>query len=153
MTRFFLSLTLAATLASTAFAQDDPDTLRDAAEAYVNNPIQQKMIDDMLSPDMVMAQMAALTQGMPQDQIETISNIVAEEVTAIRPAMEAAMIDGAAATFTLEEINALNDFYASEIGASVMGKMTPFMQSYMASLGPDLQQMQQNIMQRAMNEM
>lgn len=153
MYRIIASVVFATTLATSTFAQDDPDALRAAAEAYVNNPVQQKLIDDMLSPEMMMTQMAAMVQGLPEDELNKMVKIVTEEVNAIRPAMEAAMIDGAAETFTLEEINALNDFYSSDVGASVMGKMNPFMQSYMVSLGPELQQMQQNIMSRAMTEM
>ncbi len=133
-------------LASPAYA----DESLDAATAFINSPVQQKLLNDMLSPEMVLAQMQANAGGaLTQEQIDVLVKIVTEELNTIRPQMETAMIEGAAQAFTIDEINALNDFYNSEIGGSAMGKMTPYMQSTMGSLGPAIQSMQQNIARRA----
>ncbi|MEM7470251.1 MAG: DUF2059 domain-containing protein [Pseudomonadota bacterium] len=133
-------------LASPAFA----DEANDAATAFINSPVQQKLLNDMLSPEMVLSQMQANAGGaLNQEQIDVLVKIVTEELNAIRPQMEEAMIVGAAEAFSIDEINALNEFYNSEIGGSAMSKMTPYMQSTMGSLGPSIQAMQQNIARRA----
>ena len=49
------------------------------------------------------------------------------EMAALRPAMEAAMVEAAVETFTLPEILALEAFYETPEGAAVMAKMQPFM--------------------------
>ncbi|MEM6407011.1 MAG: DUF2059 domain-containing protein [Pseudomonadota bacterium] len=137
---------LALVLAGPAYA----DEVTDAATAFIKSPVQQNLLDDMLSPEMVLAQMQANAGGaLSEDQISVLVRIVTEELTAIRPMMEEAMIEGAAAAFTIDEINALNEFYNSELGGSAMSKMTPYMQSTMGTLGPAIQAMQQNIARRA----
>ncbi|MEM6593335.1 MAG: DUF2059 domain-containing protein [Pseudomonadota bacterium] len=137
---------LALILAGPAYA----DEVTDAATAFIKSPVQQNLLDDMLSPEMVLAQMQANAGGaLSEDQISVLVRIVTEELTAIRPMMEEAMIEGAAAAFTIDEINALNEFYNSELGGSAMSKMTPYMQSTMGTLGPAIQAMQQNIARRA----
>lgn len=146
-----LTIVTASFLATSAYAQSDE--LIDAATAYVNNPVQQTLMDDMLSVDAVMAQMGMLGATIPAEQLETLSAIVSEELAAIRPALETAMVGGMARTFTLEEITALNEFYSSELGASAMSKMTPFMQDSMAELAPAFQTMQTNIAQRVQEEL
>jgi len=57
------------------------------------------------------------------------------------------------ATPLLEEIEALDAFYRSPVGSSVMQKMPQFMQASMGQLGPDMMQMQQRIQQRVMEAM
>jgi hypothetical protein len=139
----------AALLAAPSFA----DEATDAATAFINSPVQQRLLDDMLSPEMVLAQMQTIAQRLPEDKVQVLVNIVTEELEAIRPEMEAAMISGAAESFTVEEINALTAFYNSPVGASAMGKMTPYMQQTMGSLGPTMQQMQGNIVRRVQSEL
>ncbi|MCY4181190.1 MAG: hypothetical protein OXD48_13130, partial [Litoreibacter sp.] len=95
-------------LANPVFA----DEATDAATSFINSPVQQKLLNDMLSPEMVLAQMQANAGGaLNDDQISVLVRIVTEELNAIRPMMEEAMIEGAAEAFTIEEINALNEFY------------------------------------------
>lgn len=134
--------------ATPSFAQD----IQDVAENFVRSPVQQKLMDEMLSPQMILAQMQGMAQQLPPEQLDKLVVIVTEELATIRPQMEQAMIDGAAQAFTVEEITALNEFYSSPIGASAMGKMTPFMQQTMGTLAPALQQMQQNIVGRVQKE-
>ena len=147
----FLPLIAVAFLATSAHAQSQE--LIDAATDYDNNPVQQELMDSMLSPERVMAQMGLVGGSVPADKVEVLAQIVSEELATIRPAMEAAMINGMANSFTLEEITALNDFYSSPVGASAMGKMTPYMQETMAALGPDFQRMQGNLARRIQEEM
>ncbi|MEP2640674.1 DUF2059 domain-containing protein [Roseobacter sp.] len=138
-------------LTTGAFAQND-DRIA-AATAYVNSQGQQALMGDMLSPQGVMAQMGLLGGNLTPDQQELIATIVSDELTTVRPAMERAMIDGMADTFSLDEINALAAFYSSEHGASAMRKMTPFMAQTMQSIGPVFQQMQANLARRIQEEM
>lgn len=146
-----LTLIVASFLATSAHAQDQE--LIDAATAYANNPVQQELMDSMLSPEGVMAQMGLIGGAVPEDKVEALAQIVSEELATIRPAMQDAMISGMAKNFTLEEITALNDFYSSPVGASAMAKMTPYMQETMAELGPEFQRMQGNLARRIQEEM
>ncbi|WP_298357693.1 DUF2059 domain-containing protein [uncultured Litoreibacter sp.] len=129
------------------------DEATDAATTFIQSPVQQKLLDDMLSPEMVMTQMQAVAGQLPADKVDVLVKIVTEELDGIRPQMEAAMIAGAAQAFTIEEITALTEFYNSPLGTSAMGKMTPYMQQTMGSLGPAMQQMQGNIVQRVQTEL
>ncbi len=144
-------LTLAIVLAFALPAQADEAT--DAATAFIESPVQQKLLDDMLSPEMLMTQFQAMQVQIPEDKVQPVLNIVSEELNAIRPDMEAAMIAGAAAAFTVDEINALTEFYSSPLGASAMAKMNPYMQSTMGSMMPALQGAQGKIMQRVQAEL
>ncbi len=146
-----LTFVTASFIATSAYGQSQE--LIDAATAYANNPVQQELMNDMLSPEGVMAQMGLIGTGLPEDKLQALSQIVSEELANIRPAMEAAMINGMASSFTLEEITALNDFYSSPVGASAMSKMTPFMQQTMAELGPEFQKMQGSLARRVQEEM
>ncbi len=129
------------------------DEATDAATAFIQSPVQQKLLDDMLSPEMVLTQMQAVSSQLPADKVDILVKIVTEELGTIRPEMETAMIAGAAQSFTIEEINALTEFYNSPVGASAMGKMTPYMQQTMGALGPSMQQMQGRIVQRVQTEL
>jgi len=144
--RFVLAFVFAVS-ASMASAQSD-DELRAAATRYVENPVQQQMLDDMLSPEAMVAQMQAMAPQLPDDALQVISQIASEELALLRPALEAAMIEGAVAAFTLEEIEALEAFYNTDLGASVMGKMQGYMATAMAAIGPEMAQMQGRVAQR-----
>lgn len=138
-------------LASSVLAEDAERL--EAAEAYVNSKGQQGLMDDMLSPEGVMAQMGLIGGSLPADKQITVAKIVSEELASIRPAMESAIISGMAETFTLAEIKALAAFYSSEEGASAMKKMNPFMAQTMQSIGPAFQQMQANLARRVQAEL
>ena len=147
--KFIAPFAAALMLSAPAFA----DEATDAATAFIQSPVQQKLLNDMLSPEMVLTQMQALASQLPADKVDVLVKIVTEELGSIRPEMETAMISGAAQAFSVEEINALTEFYNSPLGASAMGKMTPYMQQTMGSLGPSMQQMQQRIVQRVQSEL
>lgn len=142
---------LALSLAAPAGAQDD--ALREAVERYVANPIQQRMMDEMLSADAMIAQMRAMIPQLTEEQLSIVGRIGAEEMAALRPDLEAAMVTAAIETFTLEEVEALEAFYNTEEGASVMSKMQPFMATTMTLVGPQMQAAQARIGQRVMTEL
>lgn len=147
MKLIFAALTMAVALPAYA------DEVTDAATAFIESPVQQKLLDDMLAPEMIMTQFQAMNLPIPPENMETILTIVTEELNAFRPEMESAMIVGAAEAFSVEEINALTEFYSSPLGASAMGKMNPYMQATMGSMSKGLQGMQGKIMQRVQAEL
>lgn len=133
-------------LASTAVAQEQSQI--DAARAYVETPVQQKLLEDMFSPAGIMAQMGLTGGRLSSEQQTIIAEIVSEELQALKPEIVDAMVNGMARNFSLEEIEALTAFYSSPVGASAMSKMNPFMQQTMAELGPSFQQMQSRLVPR-----
>jgi hypothetical protein len=151
MRRTLLSLTLALATALPATAQDD--ALRAAVERYITNPVQQQMMDDMLSADAMVDQMRAFAPQLTEEQLQIVGRISAEELATLRPDLEAAMIEAAIATFTLPEIEALEAFYNTPEGASVMTKMQPFMAQAMGRVGPQMMAVQGRIGQRITTEL
>ncbi|WP_375227297.1 DUF2059 domain-containing protein [Roseobacter sp. S98] len=146
-----LSFLVVVLLASGAFAQDAERL--EAARAYVNSKGQQELMADMLSPEGVMGQMGLVGGRIPDGKKELLARIVSEELAKMKPVMEEAMISGMATTFTLDEIQALTEFYASDVGASAIKKMTPFMTQTMQQIGPHFQQMQAVLARRIQEEM
>ncbi|WP_299724225.1 DUF2059 domain-containing protein [uncultured Tateyamaria sp.] len=138
-------------LSAPAYAQDQ--SRLDAAQAYVETPVQQKLLDDMFSPAGVMAQLGLTGGQLTLEQQETVAGIVSEELQSMKPSIVNAMVEGMAQSFTLEEIEALTAFYSSPVGASAMSKMTPFMQQTMTSLGPEFQAMQARLIPRIQAEL
>jgi len=63
------------------------------------------------------------------------------------------MVAAAVDTFSLEEILALEAFYNTPEGASVMSKMQPFMANTFEMIGPQMQEAQMRIGQRVMIEL
>jgi len=139
-------------LAVPALAQDE-DALREAVERYVDSPMQQRMMDEMLSADAMIQQMQAMMPQLTDTQLEVVGRIGAEEMAAIRPAMEEAMVEAAVDTFSLPEMLALEAFYETEEGAAVMSKMQPFMAATFAMIAPEMQAAQMRIGQRVMTEL
>ncbi len=118
------------------------------AREYVDLPGVQKMLDDMLSPDAIAAQIAA---KMPANakidnvKMRRISTVIHDELTAIRPRMEKVMTENVAEAFSAEELQALIDFYQSPHGSSIMAKMQPLFQNVLIELGPELQNSQRKM--------
>jgi hypothetical protein len=153
MFRFALPIACAMSLACTVTVQAQNDTLRATVERFVGNPVQQQMMDDMLSADAMIAQMRAVMPQLTDAQLQLVGGIGAEEMATLRPALEAAMVSAAVETFTLEEILALEAFYNTPEGAAVMAKMQPYMASAMGRIGPEMQAAQMRITQRVMIEL
>lgn len=151
-------LLAALALAAPAAAQDADDApseeARAAAERYIQSDAMQAMMDDMFSPDALSQAMSAQMGGqVPPDVMDQIATIATEEIAAVEPQVEEAMIQAAAETFTVEEIEAQMEFYASDVGASVLRKTQPFMTAFYEEAGPAMQEMQQAMMQRLQETM
>ncbi|OSP56602.1 DUF2059 domain-containing protein [Pseudoruegeria sp. SK021] len=137
-----------------AFAQgEDMAALRAAAESYISSPGQQAMIDRLLSPETVVEQVRSSSPDLPPELVVEIGTIASEELVTVREPLEDAMVEAAAETFTLDELQALDAFYRTPEGLGVLDKMQPFMAAAMSLVGPELQAAQQRIMQRGMAAM
>ena len=133
-----------ALLSAPAFAQD---TLTLATE-YTNMPQVQNMITSMFSPETMGKQVAL---GLPpsitltDDQQNQIGEVMSEAMNDLRPRLEELMTSSTAETFSVDELQALIDFYGSEHGANIMTKMQPLMTSVMGQLAPEMQALQAKV--------
>lgn len=142
--KFVLPLIVVAALTAPGVAQDAAKAT--AAEAFMETPVQQNLINSILSPNAMVARLRS--QGMPEDKLQIASDIISEETASIRAELRAAMIKNMAATFTIEEMDALTAFYSSPVGASASAKQQTHMSQTMQSLAPSLQAMQGRIAER-----
>ncbi|AEP08984.1 hypothetical protein MICA_650 [Micavibrio aeruginosavorus ARL-13] len=118
-----LSLSVLAILLATTPAMAQTAETTAAAKRYVEAVPSQKMVDEMLD------------QFKSNEQI----NLTEADIAAIRNSVNAAnldavMIDAMAKHFTVEEINALADFYTSATGKSIMKKMPAYMNEIMPTI-------------------
>ena len=140
MTRSIAAIAAAAMLlAAPALARDDA-ALKAAAAPYVRHPVVQQTIDGMWSSDTmrstVVAQMRASGRTLRDDQIDTLTRIVREELARLRPQFETQMENAVFETYALEEIRALNRFIDTGLGARAMAKSGAPMQSFNAAAAP-----------------
>lgn len=143
--RYGLLFALFAALPASA---QSPEAL-DAAKRYLETPGMREMIDSMSSPEMMtQGILSSLPPNMEvtDEQVTRIGEIMSEAFSAIQPEMERIMLESTARHFTVEEIEAMIEFYSSDIGASVMSKMQPYMQDSMQQMIPQLTQVQQQVM-------
>jgi hypothetical protein len=111
------------------------------AEEYVQMPEVQQMITEMFGAEAMAAQFkVSLPPGMPltDDQALRIGTLMSGVMNKMRPRIETLMTEASAKHFSVEELQALIDFYKSEHGASVMLKMQPYMQDVMGSMMPEM---------------
>ena len=151
MTRGGLAGLLAVAALGPAMAQQAPDidpALTAAAQAYVAGEAQQALIDQLISPAAILAQITAAIPDLPPQLTDVVSRVAAEEMATLRPKIEAAMLQSAARTFSLDEIRALSAFYATPEGRGILLKMQPFLEGAMAEVAPDIQAAQGVILQR-----
>lgn len=151
VTRGGLAGLLAVAALGPAMAQQAPaidPALTAAAEAYVAGEAQQALIDQLISPAAILAQITAAIPNLPPQLTDVVSRVAAEEMAALRPKIEAAMLQSAARTFSLDEIRALSAFYATPEGRGILLKMQPFLEGAMAEVAPDIQAAQGVILQR-----
>ena len=141
MTRTIAALAAVLLLAATgpSLANDDPAP-KAAAEAYVRHPVVQKMLDDMWSVDTIRSALVVQLQAggtkLRDDQVETLTRILHEELNRLRPRFQVLMTNGVMENYALEEIRALNGFLETEVGARAMAKSGSMMQSFNASAAP-----------------
>ncbi|MEX0337464.1 MAG: DUF2059 domain-containing protein [Arenibacterium sp.] len=126
---------------------------RALARAFVESPVQQRMIDDMLSPEALEKSIATQLKDAKPETIEVVSQITAEEFMKIRPELNALMVGIAQDLYTAEELEAMIAFYASPLGASAMSKSGAFVQRFATDMRPIAQRMQFTLMQRLFVEM
>ena len=142
-------LALAFVLAATPVLAQDASR-DDAARTYVESIAMQSALDQqLLSTDAYISQVQAGGVQLDAEGARTLTDIVDEEFTDVRPGLQEALTAAAAETFTIEELDALNTFYGSEAGKSVAAKMAPFMQDFYASIAPTLRDTQEQIATRA----
>lgn len=136
---------LALCLAAPAAAQD----IEALAEDYVNLPANQRMITEMFSTEAMAAQFAT---GLPPGvtltdaQRAEVGELLSGVLTDMRPEIEAAMVEASADQFTQAELEALIGFYSSDVGASVLVKMQPYFQDYMADIQPGMMNRIQSVL-------
>ena len=158
MTRTIAALAAAALLltAAPSLARDDR-ALKSAAEAYVRHPAVQRMLDDTWSVETmrsaIVAQLKAHGKSLRGDQVETLTRIVHEELSRIRPQFEALLTDAVIEAFVLEEIRALNRFLDTDLGARAMTKTGSVMRSFYARGAPLLGGMSRRIVSRVQAEL
>ncbi len=134
-----------------ALAQQETAAL---AERYMKLPALQNMLDSILGPDFVNPMMAAMGgDALPQDKRDQLAKIVSEEVSAVRPQMEKAMIQAAGQTYTVAELEALIKFNSTPEAVSIMGKLKSFNAAYFAGFGTTMQDMQSKIQRRVNSEL
>lgn len=118
-------LALAATLfAHSLMAEDSPASRKEAAQMYVEEVPVKVMLKD------VTQKMSATMNAEQRDQFTKIMNEVNVEP------IEEAMIDAMVSNFTVEEIEAMTEFYSTEVGRSILTKFG----SYTAQVNPAIQQ-------------
>jgi hypothetical protein len=124
--------------ASVASAQGtDSDTeanRREAVKEYLEVQPVEKMMRDVVEK---------MSAGMPGESKE-LTQAMMDELR--YDTLRTAMIDAMANTFTVEEIEALTQFYSTPEGRSVMEKMS----SYMAKLQPVIMKEVQRSMKQVM---
>ncbi|MEM7523116.1 MAG: DUF2059 domain-containing protein [Pseudomonadota bacterium] len=163
MMKRLASATLALALSAGIAAAQDPATSPEdmaarqaAAEAYVALPGVQAALDEMFAPAALAENFAASmppARAPTPEQLETIGDLLAEALTPFRPDLTAAMAEGTAEWFTLEEIAALSAFYESDVGASVMRKFQPYMRDVMTQVWPKLFSAQRAALPAIMKEL
>ncbi|MEJ6392075.1 DUF2059 domain-containing protein [Gymnodinialimonas sp. 2305UL16-5] len=136
------ALCLALTLALAPLGAQAQSTA-ELAQEYADLPAVQEMMSAMFSPEASAQQLAAtLPPGMTltDEQMSEIGVIISEELIDFQPRLETLMVEAMAETFTEEEIQAMIDFYSTEIGASILIQTQPMFTNIMTQLGPEMQQ-------------
>ena len=133
-------------------ASEATEETRELAARYLRLPAIQKMNDDLYGGN-VIDSMMAMQDSLPEEIRKQLATILSEEFAKIRPGMEEAMIESAAATYSAEELQAMSAFYESPEGASVAVKTAPFTQKTFEIFGPQMEEFQKAVVTRLMAEM
>ena len=129
-------LALSAALALPAAA--DTDAL---AEQYLALPAVQDMMSDMFSAEAMGQQFSSSLPpnvGVTDDQALKVGMILSDAMQEIRPDMERLMLEKSAELFTEAELQAMIDFYSSDVGKSVLSKNQAFFTATMTELNPKI---------------
>src|SRR5258706_8323114 len=117
--RRWLNLAIISLLAVTATAAepvDTPQRRRAAAERYDKVSDVPKLLRDMID---------GMSPNFPIEQRENFRSLMLQNVRA--EVLEAAMVVAMTKHFTTTELNALADFYGSEVGRAAMAKFGAYM--------------------------
>mgnify|MGYP001601410089 CR=1 FL=1 len=97
------------------------------------------MFLDMFSPETFAAQFATtLPPEMTdnEEKLQLAGQIMSDAIMEILPEIEAAMLKSVVKHFTLEELQAMYDFYSTDLGASIMRKSSVYFVDAMADINP-----------------
>lgn len=138
-TKIFVMLTIviAMSLSAPLFASDQDDNREvrlKAANRYLNVAPMSKMVNDSIHE---------MSQRLPPDKKDEFIKLM--DMTMRVDSLEKIAIESMVNIFTAKELNALADFYGSEVGKSVISKFGV----YMAEVMPAMQQE----FQRALKEL
>jgi hypothetical protein len=130
-----IALATAAALLLTPMAHADEAT--DAERLAVAQNYIDMTLEDMSAESMaraaagpVVRQIRLTDPTVTEEQIRQIELLVGAEMAAINREIVATTAPDLAAIMTLEELTALRDFYASDVGRSVMLKMPQYLRAY-----------------------
>jgi hypothetical protein len=114
---------------SPVFALDDtPQNREQQADRYLN----------AVPPDAMMSDMAAkMAESLPEEQRDQFKALLTKhlDMTRVTAAIRAAMVK----TFSAGELQALADFYGSDVGKSAMSKMGTYMAEVMPATMNEVQ--------------
>ena len=114
---------------SPVFALDDtPQNREQQADRYLN----------AVPPDTMMSDMAAkMAESLPEEQRDQFKALLTKhlDMTRVTAAIRAAMVK----TFSAGELQALADFYGSDVGKSAMSKMGTYMAEVMPATMNEVQ--------------
>lgn len=103
-------------------AQVDP-ARRDAAQAVMNTmhleDLQRQMLDGLRNSMVRIIVMGGKSESLASD---TVDNVLIPEMKIHLPEMAAMQLQVMAGTYTLEELKALQSFYSSPVGQSLLSK-------------------------------
>lgn len=120
-------------------------SVKTLAREYISLPAVQDTFMDVQSPDYLIAFILAdLPPGakMSPAKKEAISKVAASHVAKMKPAMENALIEAAARSYTVEELEALIAFAKTEVGASATRKGAVFAQKFNTEFRPTIRRTQ-----------
>ncbi|MBB5516117.1 hypothetical protein FHS89_002143 [Rubricella aquisinus] len=120
-------------LTPAAHAQEDTQAARLAmAQEYIDMTLGEMSGESMAeaAAGPVVRQIRLTDPTVTEDQIRRIELLVGAEMAAINQEIVATTAPDLAAIMTLDELTALRDFYASDLGRSVMLKMPQYLRAY-----------------------
>lgn len=119
-----LAFLIMAVFSTTTYAQDTSGNRLEAAYRYVKTSDVQKMMNEMTEQ---------IALNLPENKREAFIQYMTESLDL--QMIESMMVTSMVQHFTVNELNALADFYGSPEGVSIMKKMP----AYMATVMPMLQ--------------
>ena len=125
----FLLLALLLPFSLPAFALDDtPQNREQQADRYLASAPPQSMMSDMA---------AKMAETLPEEQRDQFKALMTKhlDLGRVTAAIKAAMIK----TFSADELQALADFYGSDVGKSAMAKMGTYMSEVMPATMNEVQ--------------